>query len=268
MELYKFAAIYMSKFDSNGAPMIKPVKQFTYVSFSHTISYVNACTHIPIDDYYCICIALCSDKLLQYLCQRVELDRRVAGGNGAEVIDYDARREKAERQATLLRLLDRLHSNGMAGGAAEDQVDMKSLLQVADDADMYEVCVYILKKRAEPNGSHLLRVIDFYLKKANEDAKALPSSTAATTSGAAGSNGSDEKVEVSPVFDFLSSTLSDASLAPAVVERVRAHALKNLPQLVKANSNRTARLMVECFAAENDRYCTLYHIISIVNQIS
>lgn len=136
---------------------------------------------------------------------------------------------------------------------------MKSLLQVADEADMYEVCVYILKKRPEANGAHLLRVIDFYLKKTNEDTKTASSSNtnnsnnSVSVSVSGGVTISEEKVEVSPVFDFLAATLSDATLAPAVVEKVRAHALKKLPDLVKANSNRTARLMVECFAAENDR---------------
>jgi hypothetical protein len=204
------------------------------------------------------------DKLLQYLCQRVDLDPRVSSStsngnvNGIADAMEEARREKAERQATLLRLLDRLHNNAIASGNVDDEVDMKSLLQTADDSDMYEVCVYILKKRPEPNGSHLLRVIDFYLKKANEDAKTVttvPSSSSSSSTITTSNGSSEEKsVEVSPVFDFLAATLSDATLAPGVVEKVRAHALKNLPQLVKANSNRTARLMVECFAAENDRY--------------
>jgi hypothetical protein len=197
-----------------------------------------------------------SDKLFQYLCQPVELVRR-----GGDAMEYDGKREKADRQATVLRLLDRLQSNN----EASDMVDMKSLLATAADANMYDVCIYILRKRPEANGSHLLQIVNLYLQKASEDAKfaPLPSSTSTDVNGLPNTNSSSDN-GVSPVFDFLASTLSDATLPIAVVEKVRKHAIDMLPELVKANSNRTARLMVECFAAENDRFvfvaCLTYRI--------
>jgi len=129
--------------------------------------------------------------------------------------DYDAKAGKTRREKLLLSLLQ---------SSSIDSYDNDVLIRKAKQANFFQVCVELYKKKRD-----FVKVLDSYVKASKEDRDAIV-----------------------PAFQYLTDLMHDSSLPAKHQQTIRESVLSRLPDLVSANSDKAARLIVECFSKEVD----------------
>lgn len=147
--------------------------------------------------------------------------------------DFNPRKEKAERQRLILDLLARLEASESQDGSSAPAYDVEAILNKATEAEFYEVLVYLHKRRGA-----FVPALETYLQAAREAAE-----TAGQVPGQAGRE----------LFDYIQANLTDSKQPAQTLAAYRKAVLERLPALVKANSHRTVRLVLECLPQDNDR---------------
>lgn len=130
----------------------------------------------------------------------------------------EIQKERQKRQTLLLSLLQYV--------SPEQQ---QSLISSATIAHFWLVVAELEKQRKEYS-----RVISAYLTHYKE-------------------NNKQSLKDDSGLFEYIYSLLNDTTLSSSTITTIRSQILQRLPELVKYQPNRTARLIVECFTSENER---------------
>ena len=122
--------------------------------------------------------------------------------------------ERLSREQTLLTLLERTDPN---------LYDSHNLIIKAESARYNKVCAFLYKQQRD-----FVRVLESYLRDPRKELR----------------------VEV---FDYLHAVMRDTSLLPKEIDSLKLATIMRLPKLVETDPDRTARLIVESFADENER---------------
>lgn len=124
-----------------------------------------------------------------------------------------------QREAKLIGLLEAKSS------PLNQQFDIDSLVSKAKMAEFHQVCVILYKKKGD-----YIRTLDSYILAAQQN-----------------------KNNAACVFEYIHEVVNDETLPKEMRKLVRTAALQRLPDLVQACPDLSARLIITCFATDNDR---------------
>lgn len=136
------------------------------------------------------------------------------GFQGVHSSSYEST-SRREKEAALISLLETTD---------ESSYDIETLTMKAKQANFFEACVCLYKKK----GDHV-RVLECYIKASKENSD-----------------------RIQPVFEYIASLIRDPEVPIRVKDTIKTATLQRLADLVTASSDGSARLIIECFADEND----------------
>jgi len=186
---------------------------------------------------------LCSEESEEEGLEENEEDGVTDDANLSSSSLPDLTRASSNRQEMLLSLLGRV---------PDDSYDVDSLLARAHAASFHSICIYLYLRTKKD----FTRALDSFIRAIDtKDSPMLPMTLLRSARTDAEKQLLATVVIKSPnvaLFDWIHYSLQVVGHAPAAAT-LRSATLQRLPELVKADSDRTARLILHDFTADHDR---------------